>query len=226
MTRLIFFKQVPLFADLTDSELTALVKDFMRREFKAGEAIFQQGDPGQVLYLIETGQVRIFVHGSDGQETSVVFYGAGDVFGELAVIDGLPRSASAAAMEDTGVYCLSRDLFREHMRRAPQLALNFMKALSVRVRYTTRQVGNLSLLDVPSRLARKLLDLAQNYGQVQFDGVKIKLALTQSELANMTGTTRESINKTLGNFKRQNLIRVEQGHITILDPDGLREISA
>ncbi|HLB49281.1 MAG TPA: Crp/Fnr family transcriptional regulator [Anaerolineales bacterium] len=225
-SRLIFFRQVPLFAELTESELAELVKDFARREFRQGESIFAQGDPGQVLYLIESGQVRIFVHGSEGHERPVVFYGSGDIFGELAVIDGLPRSASAEATENTVVYTLSRDLFREHMRRAPQLALNFMKALSVRVRHTTDQVGNLALLDVPSRLARKLLELAQNHGQVEAEGVRINLTLTQSELASMIGATRESINKALGNFKRQSLIRMEQGHIIIVDPDSLREISS
>lgn len=225
-SRLIFFRQVPLFAELTESELAELVKDFARREFKQGESIFAQGDPGQVLYLIESGQVRIFVHGSEGHERPVVFYGSGDIFGELAVIDGLPRSASAEATENTVVYTLSRDLFREHMRRAPQLALNFMKALSVRVRHTTDQVGNLALLDVPSRLARKLLELAQNHGQAEAEGVRVNLTLTQSELASMIGATRESINKALGNFKRQGLIRMEQGHIIIVDPDLLREISS
>lgn len=225
-SRLIFFRQVPLFAELTESELAELVKDLARREFKQGESIFAQGDPGQVLYLIESGQVRIFVHGSEGHERSVVFYGSGDIFGELAVIDGLPRSASAEATENTVVYTLNRDLFREHMRRAPQLALNFMKALSVRVRHTTDQVGNLALLDVPSRLARKLLELAQNHGQVEAEGVRVNLTLTQSELASMIGATRESINKALGNFKRQGLIRMEQGHIIIVDPDLLREISS
>lgn len=226
LTRLLFFKQVPLLADLTDSELTDLAKDFVRREFRQNETIFAQGDPGQVLYLIEKGQVRIFVHGAEGHERPVIYYGPGDIFGELAVIDGLPRSASAVAMEDTAMFCLNRDRLRDHMRRTPQLAFNFMKALSVRVRHTTDQVGNLALLDVPSRLARKLLELAQSHGQVEADGVRINLNLTQSELASAIGATRESINKALGNFKRQGLIRMEQGQITIIDPDALREISS
>ncbi|MEK7783964.1 MAG: Crp/Fnr family transcriptional regulator [Chloroflexota bacterium] len=216
---------MPLFVGLTDAELDTLAKDFAQRQFKPGETIFQQGDPGQVLYLIEMGQVRIFVAGEEGQETSVILYGPREIFGELAVIDGLPRSAGAVAMDNTVVYMLTRDRFREHMRRFPQLALNFLKALSVRVRYSTQQVGSLALLDVPGRLARKLLEFAENYGVAGPEGVRINLSLTQSDLASLTGTTRESINKALGAFKRQNLIIIHsQGSITIVDPDGLREL--
>ena len=224
IARVLFFKQVPLFADLTESELTMLVTDFVRRDFKQGETIFQQGDPGEVLYLIESGQVRIFVHGKDGQEWSVIVHGAGDIFGEMALIDNLPRSASAVAVEDTAVYFLSRTQFLDHMRRATQLSLNFMKALSVRLRYSTNQMGNLALLDIPSRLARKLLDLARTHGQPDSDGTRI--TFTQSELAAMIGATRESINKSLGTFKRQDLIRVEPGSITILNMEALQEIGS
>ena len=221
-----FLKHMSLFAGITDTELKSLAKDFVPNRFRQGETIFHQGDPGQVLYLIQSGQVRIFVMGDEGQETSVILYGPGDIFGELAVIEGLPRSASAVAMEDTIVLTLSRDLFREQMRRSPQLAFNFMKALSVRVRYSTQQVGSLAVLDVPGRLARKLLELAQQHGSVEPEGVRINTALTQSDLASLIGTTRESINKTLGTFRRQGLVLTKQGHIMIVDPDALREIGS
>jgi CRP-like cAMP-binding protein len=227
MVQVDFLKQVPLFAELNEAELNSLAHDFVRRQFRQEETIFQEGDPGQVLYLIETGQVRIYVQSEDGQETSVVLYGPGDIFGELAVIDGLPRSASATAMEDTVVYTLGRDLFRDHMKRAPQLALNFMRALSVRVRYNTQQINSLTLLDVPARLARKLVELAQQYGVVESGGVRINLSINQSDLASLTGTTRESINKALGAFRRQGLIAMlPQGQIVIVDPAALREMSS
>lgn len=226
VTRLLFFKAVPLFTDLTDAELMALVRDFARREFKAGESIFQQGDPGEVLYLIESGEVRIFVQGREGQELSFIMHGPGDIFGEMALIDNLPRSAGAVATEDTALYALPRDQFRDHMRRSFQLAMNFMIALSMRVRYTGEMMGNLALLDVPSRLANKLVELAQTQGLAEENGIKIKKALTQSELASMLGTTRESINKSLGNFKKQNLLKVEQGYITIFNLEALKAITS
>lgn len=224
--RVDFFKRVPLLANLTEAELKALAGDFVLRRFRQGETIFQQDDPGQMLYLIEAGQVRIYVQSEQGQETSVIVYGPGDVFGELAVIDEGPRSASAIAMEDTVVHILSRDHFREHMRRSPQLALDLLKALSVRLRYSTQQVGNLTLLTVPKRLARKLLELAQLHGEIEPDGVRIDLALTQSDLASLAGTTRESINKALGAFRRQGLVRMQRGHIVIVDADALRALGS
>jgi CRP-like cAMP-binding protein len=129
-------------------------------------------------------------------------------------------------MENTIVYFLSRDRFREHLRRSPQLALNFMRALSVRVRYSTQQLGSLAVQDVPQCLARKLLELAQQHGQVETAGVRISLSLNQSDLASLIGATRESINKALGTFRRNGYILVEQSRITIVDPDALREISS
>lgn len=219
-----FFKGMPLFASLDNDQLAGLRKDMARRQFQHGEAIFQRGDPGQMLYLIESGKVRIFLQDVEGQETSVIVYGPGDIFGELAVIDGLPRSANAEAMENTVVYTLTRDSFREHMRNMPQLALNFLKALSVRMRYNTQQVESLTLHDVSSRLARKLLELAQQYGTLGPEGVQINLALTQSDLAGLVGTTRESINKTMGTLRRLGYIVTKHNHITIVDLDALREM--
>jgi CRP/FNR family transcriptional regulator/CRP/FNR family cyclic AMP-dependent transcriptional regulator len=221
-----FLKSVPLFAILSNVQPEALQQDLIQRQFRQGEAIFQQGDPGQMLYLIESGQVRIYLQDEEGQETSVIVYGPGEIFGELAVIDEMPRSASALAMEDTVVHILSRDRFRAHMRNSPQPALNFLKALSMRVRYSTQQVESLTLHDVPNRLARKLLELAQQHGSVVPEGVRINLTLNQSDLAGLVGTTRESINKTLGAFRRQGLIPMEQGRLTIIDPDALRELGA
>ena len=102
MSSIDFLKQATLFKGLTEQELQTLSADFVQREFRAGQAIFHQGDPGHMLYLVESGQVRIFVNGIDGHETSVVLYGRpGEIFGELAIIDGLPRSASAIAVMDT-----------------------------------------------------------------------------------------------------------------------------
>jgi CRP-like cAMP-binding protein len=206
----------------------AIARDFTQRQFGSGETIFLQGDPGEVFYLIESGQVRIFVEGAEGQETSVILYGPREVFGELSVIDGLPRSASAVAIEHTTAHVLTGECFRQHLQRYPQLAFNFLNALSIRLRYSTEQVESLALLDVPGRLARKLLELAKTHGAPEPAGaLRINLTLTQSELASLTGTTRESVNKALNAFRRQGLIALTaHGAITLLDPDGLRRLSS
>jgi CRP/FNR family cyclic AMP-dependent transcriptional regulator len=218
-----FLRQTTLFADLQPHELNAIAKDMIKKRYRQGEIIFHEGDPGQALYLVKTGQVRIFVNGLDGNETSVILFGRpGDIFGELAVIDGLPRSATAIALDETVLYIMRREQFREHMRRTPQLSLNFLKEMSRRVRYNTLQMDSLASLPVPQRLARKLMELAQDYGQVQKDGVYIDMLLTQGNIASLIGATRESTNKSLRDFRKREWIRLEQGHITILDPDALR----
>ena len=223
-----FFRQTPLFDKLSESELAQIMQDVVERQFQPGEIIFREGDPGQVLYLAKSGQVRIFVNGMDGSETSVILIGSpGQMFGELAVIDGMPRSATAVAMDDAVLYTLSREAFRSHMRHIPQFSLNFLRELSIRLRYNTLQVDSLASLGVPRRLARKLLELAQQYGQVRHDGVIIHMTLTQTDLASLIGATRESTHKSLRDFRRQRWIEISQGHITILDPEALRaQVSA
>lgn len=223
-----FLKQTALFAGINEAELQAIAQYVIPRTFKQGEIIFHEGDPGRFLYLVKSGQVRIFINGLDGSETSVILFGKpGDIFGELAVIDGLTRSASAVALGETVLYTMSRESFREQMRRFPQLALNFMKVLSQRVRYNTRQMDSLATLDVPQRLARKLLELAQDYGRVENNGVRIAMTLTQTNLASLIGATRESANKSLREFRKQGWIQLENSQISILDPDALRaQVSA
>lgn len=215
-------KQTALFRDLSDPILERLQEDIVERPYGQGDIIFREGDPGQILYLVKSGQVRIFIYGLDGSETSVILLGRpGDIFGELAIIDGLPRSATAVAMEPTVLYTVSREAFRTHMRQNPQLALNFMQELSSRVRQNTRNIDTLTSLPVPQRLARKLMELAQDYGRVEEDGVSVNTTLTQGQLASLIGATRESTNKALREFRQQEWIRMDNGRIIILDPDAL-----
>ena len=218
-----FLADMALFKALTPTQLTQINQDIMIRHFEQGEIIFREGDPGEVLYMVKSGQVRIFINGLDGSETSVILFGrAGDIFGELAVIDGLPRSATAVAISPTTLYMIERQTFSQYMRQIPQLSFNFMYELTRKVRYNTRQMDSLTSLPVPQRLARKLMELAQNYGRVKEAGVYIDMTLTQSQLASLIGATRESTNKGLREFRERDWILVENGHITILDPEALR----
>lgn len=223
MSQIEFLRETALFAGMKTADLETIAADIIPRTFRQGEVIFHEGDPGQMLYLIQSGQVRIFVSGSDGSETSVILFGRpGEIFGELAITDGMPRSATAVALDQTVLYTMSRENFRQHTLRYPQLALNFMKVLSSRVRSSTLQLDSLASLDVSQRLARKLLQLAQDYGVAEADGVAIKVRLTQSDLASMVGATRESINKTVRDFRQKGWVNMEQGHITILDAEALK----
>ena len=221
--RIAFLQQTTLFADISAADLQAIAVDIIPRTFKQGEIIFHEGDPGQTLYLIQSGQVRIFVNGLDGSETSVILFGRpGEIFGELAVVDGMPRSATALALGQTVLYTMSRENFRQHTLNYPQLALNFMKVLSSRLRSSTQQMDSLASLGIPQRLARKLLQLAQDYGKAEVAGVNITMRLTQTDLASLIGATRESTNKTLREFRQNGWLHMDQGQITILDAEALK----
>lgn len=224
--RIAVLKQTTFFAELSAEELQSLAHDFVTREFRQGELIFYQGDTGRVLYLIAEGRVRIYVQmqNEEGQEKSVILYGPGDVFGDMAVIDDRPRSANAVAVTDTTVLLLSRENLHKHLRRSNQLALNFIQVLSNRLRYNTEQFYDV-YLDVPGRLARRLLELAERHGQPEGEGIRINFPLTQSDLAYLVGTTRESVNKSLGTFRKQGFIRMQQNYVVILDAKALQKIS-
>jgi CRP/FNR family transcriptional regulator/CRP/FNR family cyclic AMP-dependent transcriptional regulator len=182
--------------------------------------LFHKGSPGRSLYIIESGKVRIFLLSETGQEISVNVYGPGEVFGELALLDGLPRSAGAMVAERTVAYTLYRDDFLRCLDACPSLARGIIKELSARLRYTTECMENLAFLDLSGRVAAKLLELTDRYGQPG-KGIEIELRLTQAELASWVAARRESVNKVLGIFREQGLIDIDSQKIAIVDRPGL-----
>jgi CRP/FNR family transcriptional regulator/CRP/FNR family cyclic AMP-dependent transcriptional regulator len=222
MSKITALLNVPFFASLSDQELKALAESLEKRTFGKGMIIFHKGSPGHTMYIIESGKVRIFILSESGQEISVNIYGPGDTFGELALLDGLSRSAGAVAVEQTVTLALHRDDFLRHLEAYPRMAQSIIEVLSTRLRYTTNYAESLAFLDVYGRVAAKLLELAERYG-VQKEGIEIELRLTQAELASWVGTTRESVNKVLGTFRGQGLIEVKGKKITILDRQGLKK---
>jgi CRP/FNR family transcriptional regulator/CRP/FNR family cyclic AMP-dependent transcriptional regulator len=220
MTNVPMLRKVSLFAGLSDQELEALAGSLGKRTFAKGMIIFHKEGVGQTLYVIESGKVRIFILSESGEEITVNIYGPGDVFGEFSLLDGLPRSAGALALEKTVTLTLHRDDFLRHLDAYPRMARSIMKVLTTRLRYTTLQAETLSFLDVYGRVAAKLLELADRYG-VQKEGIEIELRLTQTELATWVTASRESVNKVLGAFREQGLIEIEGQRITILDRGGL-----
>lgn len=216
-----FVRSIPLFAEMDDAELVQIANALKRRSFAAGQTIFFQGDPGNAAYIIESGRVRIYVHGEEGQEVSVVLYGPGDLFGEMALLDRGPRSATATAMEDLMLLALSADDFHRHLRQSHQLALNLMLTLSTRLRETTETIESLATLDVNRRLIKKLLYLARRQGTPTENGIRIRGRLTQQALASLIGTSRESTNRALRALMRKGLIDMRHGRIIILKPQEL-----
>ena len=221
MSKVALLRNVPLFAGLSDQELEALASSLGRRTFAKGMVIFHKGGLGRSLYIIESGQVRIFSLSETGQEISINIYGPGELFGELAILDGLPRSAGAMAMEMTVTLTLYRDDFLRCLEASPRMVKDIVAVLSRRLRYTTAYTETLAFLDVYGRVAAKLLELADRYGVAKAGAEQIELHLTQAELASWVVASRESVNKVLGTFRDQGLIQLEGQAITILDREAL-----
>ena len=211
----VYLKQVPLFAGLADEDIDELMSVAKRRTFRSGEVIFHREDPGQVLYVIKEGKVKISLISPDGQEISLVVFGKGECFGEFALLDGLPRSADAVAMEKVECYTLQRSDFHKAIMKNPKIAIQVMEVLSKRLRSTDQMVEDLIFLDVYGRVAKKLLELADTHGTKVENGIRIDVRLTQQELASMVGSSRESVNKVMGYFTDKNFISTDKHKITL-----------
>jgi CRP/FNR family transcriptional regulator/CRP/FNR family cyclic AMP-dependent transcriptional regulator len=215
--------RVPLFADLDDESLRELSAVARKRVFRQGEVIFHRDDPGQVLYIVKEGKVKIALTSPDGQEVSLTVFGAGECFGELSILDGEPRSADAIALERVELYALQRQDFVNVVMNQPKIAVQVMKVISQRLRQADQQIEDLLFLDVYGRVAKKLLELSETHGVPTAQGVRIELRLTQQELASMVGASRESVNKVMGYFTDKRYIMTDKHKITLMKLADLRK---
>ena len=225
MSKIALMRNTPLFAGLSDLEVDALADCMGNRKFARSMIIFHKGSLGQNLYLIETGRVRIYSLSTEGQEITINMLGPGEAFGELSLLDGLPRSAGAMAVEKTVAYTLHRDDFLRQLDANPRMARSILEMVSMRLRYTTILAESFAFMDAPGRVAAKLLELVNRYGA----GVgknEIELRLTQRELASWVAVSRESVNKVLGAFRDQGIIKIDGGVITIKDRGSLEKLSS
>jgi CRP-like cAMP-binding protein len=213
--------RIPLFEELAPEERRLLASQFRPRSFRKGETIFLRGDPGESFYVVETGRVKISLASSDGKEMILALLGEGDFFGDLALLDGASRSADAVAVDPSRVQLLHRSDFRAFLEAHPSVPFVLLSFLTGRLRHNAEIIEDAAFLDIPARLARVLLQLA-NDGAPEADAVPVTPRLTQAELAGMVGATRESVNRWLRFYERQGVIRPDHGKIAILRPDVLR----
>lgn len=217
-------KIVPFFASLAPDEVNELAERLVPRRFSANQIIFHLGDPGGLLYIISHGKVKISHSTPDGQEALLAILGQGDFFGELALLDETPRSATAEALEPTDTLTLHRTEFMRFIELHPAFARHVLYVLARRIRHMNNQISDIFFLDLPGRLARTLLILANQHGVPAKEGTHIELALTQTDLAEMTGATRVSINKALGRFRRSGWIQVKGRKFTIVNAPALENL--
>jgi len=215
--------KVPLLANLSDADREALAVAVGRRRYRRGDIIFQKDEPGHALFIVERGSVRIYVPSAQGNDLILAVMGAGDFFGDLSLLDGRPRSASASATADTTLLALERADFIAMITSRPAAAMAVLEAVARRLRETDEMASDLAFLDVGGRLAKKLLELAATHGvQRPAGGSLIDLPLTQEELANMIGVTRESVNRNLSDFRRMGLIQTQGRKLIVRDAARLR----
>ena len=218
MENLELLRNVSIFSRLSDDQLRLVGAHLGARSFARGETVFHQGSDGDVLYLIVQGQVRIYTISQLGQELSVKIFRAGDFFGELALLDGQPRSASAVAMCPTRTLTLHRRAFREAVGTMPDIAVLVLEELSSRLRRTNTYIEHLASHSAPQRVVRTLLDLADQHGVGEGGGTtRIDLHLTQDDLASLAGTTRETVNRVLSGLRDQGLIQIERARVSVLN---------
>jgi len=213
-------RQVPLFASLPDEELEAFAPLMRERRFPRGSVILMQGDPGDALYVIARGQVKVVLVGEDGREVILSVLGVGSFFGEMALLDNDPRSAHVVAMEEATLLQLRREDFQSRLRSSPDVAIALLRELTHRLRRADDTIGSLALRDVNGRVAHLLLELAEEEG-----GGRITRRLTHATLAQMVGASRETVSRTLRALTKTGAVQVSRKEITILDPEMLQRLA-
>jgi CRP/FNR family cyclic AMP-dependent transcriptional regulator len=211
-----------LFEGMGQDPLRAMARTLRARRFRRGEVLFHEGDPGDALFVVASGAVKVVVPSEDGEEAILATLRRGDFLGELALLDGAPRSASAVALEPTETLALPREQFLSLVATEPAIRDALMASLAGELRRLTTHVAELHFLDLTGRLAARLSRLAEEHGEPMPDGaVRLDAPLTQSDLAAMIGATRQSVNKLLGEFEADGLLRIERDSIVVPDMDRL-----
>ena len=215
-------RQAPLFAALDDEAAEALKASMTRKELARAEILFHEGDPGDRLYVIIDGKVKLGRASGDGRENLLAILGPGEMFGELSLFDPGPRNATATAVADTILIGVGNDDLTAWLTGRPDVARQLLRALARRLRRTNETLADLVFSDVPGRVAKALLDLSERFGTPTDEGLRVAHDLTQEELAQLVGASRETVNKALADFAGRGWLRLDQRAVLLLDIDRLR----
>ena len=210
-------KKAPLFAGLEDEAATALSSAMGKLHLHKGDVLFHEGDSEDRLYIVVSGKIKLGRTGSAGRENLLAVLGPGQMFGELSVFDPGPRSTTATAVTACELRTLEHDELIPWLTDRPEVAQGLLCQLAARLRRANDVVADLVFSDVPGRVAKQLLELAQRFGDKRDDGMHVHHDLTQEELAQLVGASRETVNKALADFAARGWIRLEPRSVTILD---------
>jgi len=219
-----FLSRTVLFSGIRPADLEPLAAQAQRRTFPKAAFIFHEGDPGDTLFLVRSGQVKISRIGPGGDEIVLALILPGDSFGELSLFDpDSRRTAEAAALELCECLTLRREPFLAFVEAHPPIMSHLLRIMSTYIRQIDEAYAEAAFVDIPGRVASKLLELAKSHGEPTADGVRIRTQLSQRTLASMVAASRENVNRSLRRFASQGAIRIESGSITVLRPADLRK---
>lgn len=212
----------PLFAGMDTTSARSLIQVMARHETAKGETIYREGDDGRSMYIVVKGKVKLARTARDGRENLLGLVGAGDMFGELSVFDPGVRLSRAHAVEASVVYELTKDELDEWLDDHMEMSKLLLKALAQRIRRLSNTMADLVFSDVPGRVAKAILDLGHRFGRMERGHVTVRHGLTQEELAQLVGASRETVNKALADFASRGWIDVHIGAVEVYEPERLR----
>ena len=211
----------PIFSSLSEDDALALAESMKRVELPRGRVLFTEGEPGDRLYVIESGLIKIGRQARDGRESLLTLLGPGEMFGELSLFDPGPRTGTATAAGSAVCFELRHEEIRSRVGSHPAVAMQLLGVLARRLRRTNESMTDLVFTDVPGRVAKAVLDLARRFGTRVGDHVEVVHGLTQEELAQLVGSSRETVNKALVDFESRGWIARKTKAITVLSPERL-----
>ena len=214
-------KRAPLFAALDDEAAATLMQSMSQTHMERGDILFHEGDQGDRLYVIREGKIKLGRRSPDGRENLVAILGPGEMFGELSLFDPGPRTMTATAVAETQLLGLGNEDLAGLLAGRPAVSKVLLAALAQRLRRTNENLADLVFTDVPGRVAKALLDLSARFGRPVEEGVLVAHDLTQEELAQLVGASRETVNKALADFSSRGWIRIESRAVVIKDVEGL-----
>ncbi|WP_146340493.1 Crp/Fnr family transcriptional regulator [Nesterenkonia sp. NBAIMH1] len=218
-------RRAPLFATVDDDAFSTLTDQLTEVELSRGKSIFHEGEEGDELYFITSGKIKLGRATPDGRENLLAVLGPGEIFGEMALFNPAPRTATATAVSETVLAGLKHENLKKVIHQAPEVSVQLLRALAQRLSRTNESLADLVFSDVPGRVAKALLDLADRFGRPAPDGVLVAHELTQEELAQLVGASRETVNKALAEFVQRGWLRLEARAVVILDIQRIRQRS-
>jgi CRP-like cAMP-binding protein len=219
-----FLKYVPIFSELNEDTLEKISKLGIQKSFKKDSVILFEHETGSALFVIISGKVKVSRVSDDGKEVILTILGDSDFFGEMAILDGLARSANVTAMEDSELFIIQRSDFLDLLHNHPEISITLLQELTQRLRSADMKIKSLSLKDAEGKVATVILQLADDVGKIKQGTVEIEKLPFQHDLANMAGTSRETISRTLHSFAKKGLVELDGSRLRIINYEKFKEL--